>query len=84
MAVFRLMMHTGKFLERLVVGVFPAMLLRDAVDVVADVATSSATGHVYSLFLIPFIPIAISHCFMPCIIVMSCFVPVCLLLHSLG
>lgn len=42
MAVFRLMMHTGKFLERLVVGVFPAMLLGDAVDVVADVATSSA------------------------------------------
>ena len=44
MAVFRLMMHTGKFLERLVVSVFPAMLLGDAVDVVADVATSSAKG----------------------------------------
>ncbi len=126
MAVFRLMIHMGKFLERLLASVFPG----DAVEhVVADVATSSAKGlwvasrHLYSssvwtpvattisavglgeiapykpcwmcktsnpsryihwpLFLIPFIPIGSSCCFMPCIIVMSCFASVCLL-HSLG
>lgn len=51
MAVFRLMIHMGKFLERLLASVFPG----DAVEhVVADVATSSAKGlwvasrHLYS------------------------------------